>query len=143
MVISRSGKRPHLILPKKKSGGLSCDDDCPQYKSAKLCSHTVAAAEYNHQLDQFISSYGNIKKVPTSQNLLQLAYRKEGGVKEAKLRQSDDHLFLLKQELSLTLSRATALFGTTRDLIEWARALFGTISIWPDFIESLITKPLA
>ena len=31
----------------------------------------------------------------------------------------------------LTLSRATALFGTTRDLIEWARALFGTISIWP------------
>ena len=25
----------------------------------------------------------------------------------------------------------TALFGTTRDLIEWARALFGTISIWP------------
>ena len=32
---------------------------------------------------------------------------------------------------SLTLSRATALFGTTRDLIEWARALFGTISIWP------------
>lgn len=37
MVISRSGKRPHLILPKKKCGGLSCDDDCPQYKSAKLC----------------------------------------------------------------------------------------------------------
>ena len=31
----------------------------------------------------------------------------------------------------LTLSRAMALFGTTRDLIEWARALFGTISIWP------------
>ena len=31
----------------------------------------------------------------------------------------------------LTLSRATALFGTTRDLIEWVRALFGTISIWP------------
>ena len=57
MVISRSGKRPHLILPKKKCGGLSCDDDCPQYKSAKLYCHTVAAAEYNKSLDQFISSY--------------------------------------------------------------------------------------
>ena len=34
MVISRSGKRPHLVIPKKKSGGLACDDECPQYKSA-------------------------------------------------------------------------------------------------------------
>ena len=70
MVISCSGKRPHLILPKKKCGGLSCDDDCPQYKSANLCSHTVAAAEYNKSLDQFISSYGSVKKVP---NILKLA----------------------------------------------------------------------
>ena len=31
MVISRSGKRPHLVLPKRKSGGLTCDEDCPQY----------------------------------------------------------------------------------------------------------------
>ena len=44
MVISRFGKCPHLVPPKKKSGGLTCDDDCPQYKSAKLCSHNVAAA---------------------------------------------------------------------------------------------------
>jgi len=61
MVVSHSGKRPHLVLPKKKSGGMSCDDDCPQYKSAKLCSLTVAAAESNKQLDQFIASYQGMK----------------------------------------------------------------------------------
>ena len=44
MVISRSGKHPHLVLPMKKSAGLSCDDECPQYQSIKLCSHTVAAS---------------------------------------------------------------------------------------------------
>ena len=70
MVISHSGKRPHLVLPKRKSGGLTCDADCPQYKSAKLCSHTVATAEYNKQLDQFIASYSSIKKTP---NLTKLA----------------------------------------------------------------------
>lgn len=70
MVISRAGKRPHLVLPKKKSGGMSCDEDCPQYKSAKLCSHTVAAAEYNQQLDDFIASYSGMKQTP---NLTKLA----------------------------------------------------------------------
>ena len=35
----------------------------------------------------------------------------------------------------LTLSRATALFGTTRDLIEWAQAIFGTIGIWPTLLS--------
>ena len=69
MVISRSGKRPHLVIP-KKMGGMACDDDCPMYKSAKLCSHTVAAAEYNRQLDQFVASYGKVKKTP---NLTKLA----------------------------------------------------------------------
>ena len=46
------------------------NDDCPMYKSAKLCSHTVAAAEYNRQLDQFVASYGKVKKTP---NLTKLA----------------------------------------------------------------------
>lgn len=44
MVLSRSGKHPPLVTP-KKNGGFSCDDKCPQYKSSKLCSHVVAVAE--------------------------------------------------------------------------------------------------
>ena len=55
MVISRTGNRPHLVLPKRRSGGMACDDDCPQYKSAKLCSHIIAAAEHKKQLDTFIA----------------------------------------------------------------------------------------
>ena len=101
MVISRSGKRPHLVLPKKKSGGLSCDDDCPQYKSAKLCSHTVAAAEYNHQLDQFISSYGNIKKVPNITKLATTSMPRGRGRKGSKAPSKRRPPVLLKQELSL------------------------------------------
>lgn len=42
MVISNSGKRPHLIVP-KKNGGMACYEDCQQYKSAGLCCHIVAA----------------------------------------------------------------------------------------------------
>ncbi len=84
MVISRSGKRPHLVVPKKKGGGLSCDDDCPQYKSAKLCSHVVAAAEYNKQLDRFVASYGTSKKVPKLTALTTAGMPKGRGRKGSK-----------------------------------------------------------
>ena len=69
MVISRSTKRPHLVLPKQKSAGMQCED-CPQYKSAKLCSHVVAAACDNDQLDQFIALYSKMKRNP---NITKLA----------------------------------------------------------------------
>ena len=67
MVISHSGKCPHLVLPKRKSKGLSCDDDCPQ---SKLCSHVVAAAQHNKELDSFVASYQTLKTVP---NITKLA----------------------------------------------------------------------
>lgn len=84
MVISRSGKRPHLVLPKRKSAGMTCDDDCPQYKSAKLCSHTVAVAEYNKKLDQFIQSYKGIKKNPNLTKLVTTDMPKGRGRKGSK-----------------------------------------------------------
>ena len=49
MVLSRSGKRPHLVTP-RRNGAFSCDDQCPQYQSSKLCSHVVAVAEHVHRL---------------------------------------------------------------------------------------------
>ena len=64
MVLSYSGKRPHLVLPKRKCSGMFCDD-CPQYKSAKLCSHIVAAAQYNGKLDSLIASYSTTKSTQT------------------------------------------------------------------------------
>ena len=46
MVLSRSGKRPHLVLP-CKGGCFKCDSDCINFKSLGICSHSVAVAECN------------------------------------------------------------------------------------------------
>jgi len=69
MVMSKSGKRPHLVTP-RKNGSLACDNDCPQYKSASLCSHVVAAAKHNQQFDQLIASLNKRRRMP---NLTKLA----------------------------------------------------------------------
>ena len=42
-------KMPHLVTL-KKNGGMACDKECPQYQSAGLCSHVVAAAKYRRIL---------------------------------------------------------------------------------------------
>ena len=84
IVKSHSGKRPHLVTPKKKGGGYVCDDDCPQYKSAKLCSHTLATAVANDNLDSFIASYARVKRVPNLTELATTAMPKGRGRKGAK-----------------------------------------------------------
>ena len=63
---------------------MQCDDDCPQYKSAKLCSHVVAAAQHNNQLDQFIASYSGQKKHPNITKLATSATPKGRGRKGSK-----------------------------------------------------------
>ena len=55
MVLSYSGKAPHMVTP-KKGGGFSCDSSCPNWKALGVCSHSVAVAEINGQLVQFLSS---------------------------------------------------------------------------------------
>ena len=49
MVLSYSGKAPHMVTP-KKGGGFSCDSSCPNWKALGVCSHSVAVAEINGQL---------------------------------------------------------------------------------------------
>ena len=39
MVLSRSGQRPHLVVP-CKGGKYKCDPDCANFKSLGICSHT-------------------------------------------------------------------------------------------------------
>ena len=68
LVLSRSGKRPHLVLPSK--AGFKCDSDCVNFKSLGICSHTVVVAHINDQLPQFVS---NLKKAKKQPNLTQLA----------------------------------------------------------------------
>ena len=54
MVLSYSGNVPHMVLP-KKIGDFSCDAKRPNWKAMAICSHTVAIAEVNGKLQQFLS----------------------------------------------------------------------------------------
>ena len=69
LVLSRSGKHPHLVLP-CKSSGFKCDSDCANFKSLGICSHTVVVAHLNDQLSEFVTRFKKAKKKP---NLMKLA----------------------------------------------------------------------
>ena len=69
LVLSRSGKRPHLVLP-CKAGGFKCDSDCANFKSLGICSHTVVVAHLNGQLSEFVARIKKAKKKP---NLMKIA----------------------------------------------------------------------
>ena len=68
MVRSCSGKWPHLVMSTKQ-GRYTCDNDCPNWKSMKLCSHTVAVAELNGSLWEFCELYWKAKHVPSMSQL--------------------------------------------------------------------------
>lgn len=59
MVLSRSGQRPHLVLPTKDS--FKCDSNCMNFKSLGLCS---AVAELHNKLGNFITKFAKAKKQP-------------------------------------------------------------------------------
>ena len=69
MVLSHSGGAPHLVTP-VKGGGYSCDSSCPNWKSISFCSHTVAVAERNGQLRDFVQFLQKKKKIPNLTNLI-------------------------------------------------------------------------
>ena len=67
MVLSYSGKPPHMVTP-KRNGDFSCDSSCPNWKSLGICSHSVAVAETNGRLQEFLSA--KKKKTPSVTGLL-------------------------------------------------------------------------
>ena len=69
MVISRQGKRPHLVT-KGKGYRHSCDNDCPKWKSLRICSHTVAVTQRNEHLLEFCNAYHKQQRVPNITKLL-------------------------------------------------------------------------
>jgi hypothetical protein len=73
MVKSKSGTTPHLVTVAKsnKMVQYKCDDKCPQYKSVYICSHTIAAAELNRDVVDFLKWYQqNRGKSQIFQNLV-------------------------------------------------------------------------
>ena len=68
LVKSYSNPRPHLVKV-KKGGQYCCDSDCPNWKSLGLCSHSVATAEKDGNLQCFVEWYKKAKKKPNLTNL--------------------------------------------------------------------------
>ena len=55
-VLSYHSDTPHIVRPKGNTHYI-CDSNCPQWVSSKICSHTVAVANYNDSLPQFCEWY--------------------------------------------------------------------------------------
>lgn len=69
MVKSYTGSRPHLVLA-KKGGQYACDTVCGNFKSLGICSHAVATAQYNGQLQKFIEWFCQAKRCPNLTKLV-------------------------------------------------------------------------
>ena len=54
LVESKSGSCPHFVTVKAKHK-YACDCDCAMFKCAKICSHTIACAYIDDQLQPFLS----------------------------------------------------------------------------------------
>lgn len=63
MVASRTGLRPHLVT-KGKDTMYQFDGECANYRSLKICSHTVAVAESNGELAAFVALFTKKAKPP-------------------------------------------------------------------------------
>ena len=110
MVLSRSGKRPHLVTP-KKNGGFSCDEECQQYRSSKVCSHVVAVAERSQRLRALLLSLQREKSSGPSLSKLALTTMPKGrGRKGSKVPPRKKQALDVQQRFELT-SIATMQMG--------------------------------
>ena len=50
---TRFKDKPHLVIPGKK-GEYRCEKNCPHYNGIRICSHSVATAQQNGELSQFL-----------------------------------------------------------------------------------------
>ena len=63
MVASKCSNIPHFVSA-GTGGQYLCDDNCLQWKSSRICSHTVAVAEKNHDLVSFLQWYNASNQEP-------------------------------------------------------------------------------
>ncbi len=47
---------PHLVR-QGSNGQYQCDDKCINWTTSGICSHSIAVAELNHDLDKFLRWY--------------------------------------------------------------------------------------
>ena len=76
IVGSLSRQKPHYIC--LKDGRFECDEECDAFSQRYICAHTIAAAEDNNMLLQFLENYGKFSHTPkgkqrTTPNLTKLS----------------------------------------------------------------------
>jgi len=82
MVAPITGECPHLVTtPAKFTGQFKCDGKCAMYAAYKVCSHTVAAAEVNQKLTQFVQWLVKQNMTPNLTNLSMVGIPKGAGKK--------------------------------------------------------------
>jgi len=80
MVASKTGEYPHLVTtPTKFTAQFKCDGKCAMYAAYKVCSHTVAAAEVNQKLPQFVQWLVKQNMTPNLTNLSTVGIPKGAG----------------------------------------------------------------
>ena len=117
MVMSQSGHHPHLVLP-CKGGHFKCDGDSLNFKSLGMCSHSVAVAELNKQLKEFIAAFTKSKR---KANFSQLAMHgmpsgrgKKGSQAPRKRKQSQpivERVDRISSAMNSTQSNASQIVG--------------------------------
>ncbi len=70
MVMLYSSVMPHLVL-QVSNGQYQCDDKCINWTTSGICSHSIAVAELNHDLDKFLRWYNTAAAEP---NITSLAF---------------------------------------------------------------------
>lgn len=68
MVLSLSQNVPHHIRS-CSNGQYLCDNNCPQWMSSQICSHTLAVAEQNSELLNFLEWYVKLGQGPNLSSL--------------------------------------------------------------------------
>ena len=104
MVSSFSSKTPHFVSSRTKSQYV-CDSACVQWNSSKICSHTLAVAETNGELKDFLQWYSTSRVSPNITNLAMEGLPKgragqKGGRAKRKRTRSDakpEHLVTIAQ----------------------------------------------
>lgn len=78
LVRSSSSEHPHIVNVKKDTMYF-CDENCSMYKGYRVCSHVIATAEDNGELEAFLKSSGYL----IQPNLTMISNRLDQGGKGA------------------------------------------------------------
>ena len=81
MVHSQTSREPHTVLVYPKSGKVQCDKGCVSWSTYSLCSHTLAVAEKEGALKEFLKWFKSRKRSPNLSGLANVNMPNNAGQK--------------------------------------------------------------